>query len=78
MGPPIFMFLVTLTYVLFFVTRTVHDILESPCEHIHTHPLKNPKLESSELLIAQLVEHQTSIHEVVGSESHSEVKFFQI
>ena len=75
MGPPIFMFLVTLTYVLFFVTLTVHDVLESPCEHIHTHTLKNPRLESSELLIAQLVERQTSIHEVVGSSPTRRSKF---
>ena len=35
------------------------------------------RLDTSDLLIAQLVERQTSIHEVVGVKSHSEVEFFK-
>ena len=43
-----------------------------PPPHTHTHTrilvcLKISRLDSSDLLTAQLVERQTSIHEVVGS-----------
>ena len=37
--------------------------------------LKNPRLDSSDLLIAQLVERQTTIHEVVGSSPTRRSKF---
>ena len=37
--------------------------------------LKNPRLDSSDLLIAQLVERQTSIHEVVDSSPTRRSKF---
>ena len=37
--------------------------------------LKDPRLDSSDLLIAQLVERQTSIHEVVGSSPTRRSKF---
>ena len=50
------------------------------CMHARMHKfvyLKIPRLDSSDLLIAQLVARQTSIHEIVGSESHSEVNIFK-
>ena len=40
--------------------------------------LEIPRFDSSDLLIAQLVERQISIHEVEGIESNSEVEFFCI
>ena len=42
--------------------------------HVYLY-IKNPRLNSSDILRAQLVERQTSIHEVVGSSPTRRSKF---